>query len=218
MRVFEPSCVLAVGMGGAFPYMFMYLYYEQYAIITHEAIQNLGLALAAVFVIVTLLVANIGATLLVMLCVVLVDIDILGLMWLWGVSIDSVAIINLVLAIGLSVDYSVHLAHAFATAQGTRQERVEKALIDVGPAVLHGATSTFLAVAVLGLAQSYVFRTFFKQFFGICVFGVSHGLVLLPIMLSLVGPPAIPLADTKRSDGKPVAGDKLPPMEEDSRA
>ena len=25
-----------------------------------------------------------------MLCVVLVDIDILGLMWLWGLSIDSV--------------------------------------------------------------------------------------------------------------------------------
>ena len=31
-----------------------------------------------------------------MLCVVLVDVDILGLMWLWGLSIDSVAIINLV--------------------------------------------------------------------------------------------------------------------------
>jgi len=25
-----------------------------------------------------------------MLCVVLVDVDILGLMWLWGLSIDSV--------------------------------------------------------------------------------------------------------------------------------
>jgi|TARA_B110001469_G_C9518426_1_gene258107 hypothetical protein len=44
----------------------------------------------AVFVIVTLFVASFGATLLVMLCVVLVDVDILGLMWLWGLSIDSV--------------------------------------------------------------------------------------------------------------------------------
>ena len=201
-----------------FPYTFMFLYYESYEIIISEAIMNLGLALVAVFAITLLVLADVRLTLLVMLCVVLVDIDLLGLMYLWGLTIESISIINLVLAIGLSVDYSVHLAHAFAAAQGTRQERVEKALIDVGPAVLHGATSTFLAVAVLGLAQSYVFRTFFKQFFGICVFGVSHGLVLLPIMLSLVGPPAIPLADTKRSDGKPVAGDKLPPMEEDSRA
>ena len=40
--------------------------------------------------IVTLFVASLGATLLVMLCVVLVDVDILGLMWLWGLSIDSV--------------------------------------------------------------------------------------------------------------------------------
>ena len=52
--------------------------------------------------IVTLFVANLSATLLVMLCVVLVDVDILGLMWLWGLSIDSVAIINLVLAVGLA--------------------------------------------------------------------------------------------------------------------
>ena len=41
--------------------------------------------------IVTLFVASLGATLLVMLCVVLVDVDILGLMWLWGLSIDSVS-------------------------------------------------------------------------------------------------------------------------------
>ena len=33
-------------------------------------------------------------------CVVLVDVDILGLMWVWGLSIDSIAVINLVLAIG----------------------------------------------------------------------------------------------------------------------
>merc|ERR1711871_1023286 len=121
----------------------MYLYYEQYAIIVREALTNLGLALVAVFFIVMLVLANLHVTLLVMLCVILVDCDILGLMQMWGLTIDSVAIINLVLAIGLAVDYSAHVAHAFLQTPGTRQERVDKALEEMGTPVIHGAFSTF---------------------------------------------------------------------------
>ena len=43
----------------------------------------------------------------------------------------------------------------------------------------------------------YVFRVFFIQFFGICIFGMAHGLVFLPVLLSLVGPGEI-------KAGKPV--------------
>jgi len=180
--------VEAAKLGTSFPYMFMYLYYEQYAIILTEAMLNLGLALVAVFFITLIIIANFRATILVMLCVIMVDIDILGLMWLWGLTIDSVAIINLVLAIGLAVDYSAHVAHAFCQTPGTRQERVERAVEEMGTAVIHGAFSTFLAVLILSVSQSYIFRVFFKQFFGICIFGASHGLVFLPIMLSFMGP------------------------------
>merc|ERR1719326_2670095 len=131
---------------------------------------------------------NLGCTLLVMGCVLVVDIDILGLMQMWGLTIDSVAIINLVLAIGLAVDYSVHVCHAFLQTPGTRQERVDHALEEMGTAVVHGAFSTFLAVLILSVSKSYIFRIFFKQFFGICLFGAAHGLCLLPVLLSLVGP------------------------------
>ena len=180
--------VAASGVGASFPYMFMYLYYEQYAIIQSEAIFNLSLALVAVFVITYVMIVSLRATLLVMLCVVLVDIDILGLMWLWGLTIDSVAIINLVLAVGLAVDYSVHIAHAFLQTPGTKQERVDAAVEEMGTAVTHGVISTFLAVLILSTSKSYIFRIFFKQFFGICLFGGLHGIMFLPTVLSLVGP------------------------------
>ena len=110
-------------------------------------------------------------------------------MWLWGLTIDSVAIINLVLAVGLAVDYSAHVAHAFVVARGTHQERMVTAVTEMGTAVIHGAASTFVAVLVLAASNSYIFRIFFKQFFGICLFGVAHGMVLLPVLLSLIGPP-----------------------------
>lgn len=181
--------VASVGVPGAFPYTFGFLFYEQFKIIQREALLNLVLALVAVFVIVLVIIAEIRTTLLVMLCVLLTDIDILGLMWLWGLTIDSVAIINLVLAVGLAVDYSAHVAHAFVAAKGTHDERMRAAITEMGTAVIHGAFSTFLAVLVLAFSSSYIFRVFFKQFFGICVFGVFHGLALLPVMLSLFGPP-----------------------------
>ena len=129
---------------------------------------------------------------------------------MWGLTIDSVAIINLVLAIGLSVDYSVHVAHAFLQIPGTRQERVDKALEEMGTAVVHGAFSTFLAVLILSSSQSYIFRIFFKQFFGICVFGASHGLVLLPTLLSLIGPAYVDHTGGMKSETKELEMDGLP--------
>lgn len=41
-------------------------------------------------------------------------------------------------------------------------ERAANALEEIGPAVVHGGFSTFLAFVCLGASQSYVFSTFFK--------------------------------------------------------
>lgn len=54
--------------------------------------------------------------------------------------------------------------------------------------MLSGAISTFLAVAVLLFSTSYVFKTLAIQFALTVGLGVIHGLVLLPVLLSLFGP------------------------------
>ena len=38
----------------------------------------------------------------------------------------------MVLALGLCVDYSVHVAHAFLANAGTREQRVKLALTEIG--------------------------------------------------------------------------------------
>ncbi len=61
--------------------------------------------------------------------------------------------------------------------------------IDIGPAVLNGGISTFLAFVMLVNSRSVVFLLFFKIFFLVVIFGLYHGLIFLPVILSYVGPP-----------------------------
>jgi len=111
-----------------------------------------------------------------------------GFMHLWGLTIDVISCINLVIAVGLTVDYSAHITHCFIRLTGTREERAVKTLRDIGPAVLNGGFSTFLAFILTAGSASHVFSTFFKIFFLVVLFGLYHALVFLPVLLSLMGP------------------------------
>ena len=41
-----------------------------------------------------------------------------GMLHFWGITIDTISCINIVLAIGLCVDYSAHIAHAYIVEEG----------------------------------------------------------------------------------------------------
>ena len=50
----------------------------------------------------------------------------------------------------------------FCKNSGSRSQRSIMALQNVGPAVLNGGVSTFLAMVLLAASKSYVFTVFFK--------------------------------------------------------
>ena len=90
-----------------------------------------------------------------------------GILHFWGITVDTLSCINIVLAIGLCVDYSAHIAHAFIVSKGNREERAVNSLKSMGPAIINGGITTFLALVLLGFSQSHVFITFFKVKFQI---------------------------------------------------
>jgi Niemann-Pick C1 protein len=49
----------------------------------------------------------------VLICVALVDLFLFALLAFWKVTLNSVTGINIVIAIGLAVDYSAHIGHAY---------------------------------------------------------------------------------------------------------
>ncbi|KAK7077774.1 Patched domain-containing protein 3 [Halocaridina rubra] len=171
-----------------FPFSRSYINWETNYIIGKELLQNMGLALIMVFVVTLILLASLPLSLMVMLSVLMTLVDVGALMHWWGLTIDTISAIDLVLAIGLSVDYAVHIAHTFMTVTGTRSDRTKVAVGIIGPAVFNGGLSTFLSFLLLAQSDSYVFRTFYKIFFSVCLYGVFHGLVFLPVILSWLGP------------------------------
>ncbi|KAK0173536.1 hypothetical protein PV328_006715 [Microctonus aethiopoides] len=162
-------------------------------VIAHEVTRNIILALICVMATTAVLIAEPQTCMWILLCITLTLIDICGFMYYWGLSVDIVSCIGLELAAGLGIDYAAHVAHAFLNSHtsnndNNRHARTLIAMEHIGAAVLYGAGSTLLAQSLLAFSDAYVFRTFFKIFFMVVLFGIWHGLILLPVILSTIGP------------------------------
>jgi len=182
------SILLDSQLPGAFSFNKIYLAWETDTIIGFELWRNIGLGLACIFMITFILLANIQLSFMVMMMVCVTLVDIVGFLYLWNVHIDIVSCINIVISVGLCVDYSVHIGHAYIVASGSRKEKTIKSLETIGLAVFNGGVTTFLALTMCAGSTSHTFVTFFKVFLLTVLFGLYHGLILLPVLLSLCGP------------------------------
>ena len=140
----------------------VYSAWETDEIIGFELMRNLLLSILCVAIITTLLLGNIFVVILTLIMVITTLVDIVGFLHFWGITIDILSAVNIVLAIGLCVDYAVHIAHAFLASVGTRQERANSAVRLIGLAVLNGGVTTFLALFFCSFSSAHVFITFFK--------------------------------------------------------
>lgn len=183
--------------GRVFPWAYGYAAWETDEVIAEEVYRNILLAIIAVFLSTLIFIANLRGAVIIIFVVLITLVDVGGFLHFWGITIDTVSCNNLVIAIGLCVDYSVHITHRFLSEHGSRDERVVSTLQNIGPAVFNGGFSTFLAFILLAGSKSHVFSSFFKIFFLVVTFGLYHGLVFLPVILSLFGPSPLSLAGEK---------------------
>ena len=95
------------------------------------------------------LLRSVFASLIVIAVVAMIEVDLLAIMAWWNISLNAVSVVNLVVAIGISVEFCAHITHAFMNRTGTRDDRVFFALTDMGSSLLSGITFTkFIGVRI----------------------------------------------------------------------
>ena len=94
--------------------------------------------------------------------------------------------ISLIMCLGFSVDFSAHIANHFVRSNHFNvQDRIQDCFAAYGHSILQSAVSTLLAVSILLSLPSYILTTFSKMMILVIVFGVLHGLVILPVLLTV---------------------------------
>lgn len=165
-----------------------FIFYDQYAVIMDSTVQTVLMAAASVLLVSLLLIPSMLCCVWLAFTICSVMVGVMGFMGLWGVSLDSISMINLVMCVGFAVDFSAHVSYSFVSSPRLDvHEKTMDALSHSGCPVLQGALSTVVGVLVLSMSGSYIFRTFFKVVFLVVTFGLLHGLVFIPVCLTLVG-------------------------------
>lgn len=165
----------------------VFLFFDGFKVITWETLRNVIMAGVGVFVMTVIVLSNIPTAIIVVIMVAFTDIVVVGYMYYVDEYFNPITAINLVLIVGIAVDYSAHIAHSFLMLDGDRLSRAKSALEHIGGEVLSGAFTTWLGIVCMVFAQHYFFKSFFKMFFAIIVIGAWNGLILLPVILSFIG-------------------------------
>ncbi|XP_067396428.1 NPC1-like intracellular cholesterol transporter 1 [Emydura macquarii macquarii] len=191
-----------------FPYTVTYVFYEQYLTIVNEGLFNLALCLLPTFAVCCVLLGmDLRSGIINLLTIVMILVDTVGAMTLWDISYNAISLINLVTAVGISVEFVSHLTRAFAiSTQPTRLQRAQEATVNMGSAVFAGVAMTNLpGIVVLAFAKAQLIQIFFFRLnLLITLLGLLHGLVFLPVLLSYFGPsasPALALAEAPKKRG-----------------
>lgn len=166
-----------------------FVFFDQFELVRPTAIQSMIVGAIIMMLISFIFIPNILCSLWVAFSIVSIELGVAGYMALWDVNLDSISMINLIMCIGYSIDFTAHICYTYMTSESKKSdERVREALYSLGMPIFQGSISTILGTIALLLANSYIFLVFFKMIFLVITFGALHGLFLLPVLLSLFGP------------------------------
>eukprot|EP01130_Rhizamoeba_saxonica_P008831 TRINITY_DN3579_c0_g1_i1.p1 TRINITY_DN3579_c0_g1~~TRINITY_DN3579_c0_g1_i1.p1 ORF type:complete len:916 (-),score=162.47 TRINITY_DN3579_c0_g1_i1:23-2770(-) len=167
------------------PYSHKFVFWYQYVNLIPRNIQNFLAVGLSILLVLYIFLGKLKLSAIVLFSIIMIDVNLLGIMYIWEISLNNISLILLLLSIGLGVDSCAHISHAYINNEGTPEERMIAALSKMGSSVFSGSLTSFVGILILAISTHRVLINFFKFFFAMFLLAMYNGLAVLPIVLTL---------------------------------
>ncbi|XP_023212654.1 patched domain-containing protein 3-like [Centruroides sculpturatus] len=139
-----------------------------------------------IIVLFLLAVPNIISAFLVAISVVSTMVETLGYMTMWGINLDIISLMSLVLCVGFCVNYPAHMSYAYVSSpHKIPNEKMKDSLYRIGYPVFQGSLSTVLGILFI-YEDMYMLLLFVKIVCLIAMETAFHALLFIPVMHSVI--------------------------------
>lgn len=198
----------------AYPRGIPFTFWEQYIKLRERVLLACFLILVASFVASTIFFMSFAGALILVFMLALTAFEVFGFMGLAGIRFSAVPGVVVIVSVGVAVEFTAPLIFYFLKATSVREgktrtnktllkiplyfynilkannDRMHQALEHRFTPIFNGGISTLLGIIMLAFTPfPFIRKYFFFIFLNLLIVGALNGLVLLPVLLSLFGPP-----------------------------
>lgn len=120
-----------------FSYSVFYVFYEQYLTMWRDTLESLLVSLLAIFCVTFVLMGfDLASSAVILLVITMILVNMFGLMFWWEIQLNAISLVNLVMAVGISVEFCSHLTRAFSVCVAeSKVARARTTLVTMGSSV-----------------------------------------------------------------------------------
>ena len=175
----------------AYPRGVPFIYWEQYFGLRERVLMAIGLILLVSFLATSFFLMDPWSGLLLVVMLIFTTIEVFGFMGWINIKFSAIPAVTLIVSVGIAVEATAPLSFYFLKACGTHNARMHQALQHRFTPILNGGISTFLGIIMLAFSPfPFITKYFFVLLLSCIVLSLVNGLLLLPVVLSLIGPPS----------------------------
>mmetsp|Transcript_17976 Transcript_17976/g.20409 ORF Transcript_17976/g.20409 Transcript_17976/m.20409 type:complete len:952 (+) Transcript_17976:4057-6912(+) len=177
------------GVGDPFQTSQFWLWMVTERALVQNALVGIAIASAITFVVLVFSTLNILLATYAIFCIIGIILSVMGVMFFNGWDFGTAESVAVVILIGFSVDYVVHLCHAYIESHNTdRFGRTRDALAKMGFSILGGAVTTFGDGCVLFFCTIIFFFKFAWIITSTIFFALLWALLFLAAVMMTFGP------------------------------
>jgi len=177
------------GLNNGFQTSPWWTWYMSEETLVKDAIQGMLIAGSVSFVILVITTHNIILASYAILCIAGIVTSVMSIVYFQGWDFGTAESIAVVILIGFSVDYVVHICHAYVESHHrSKMERTRDALSKMAISIVGGAVTTFGDGCMLFFTTFIFFQKFAWIVTSTIFFALIWSLVFFPALLFIVGP------------------------------